>query len=63
MHALYRIFAVLALIVACVTAETVLTAEKHVVSFNNKLVTAPQPLRRFPTHRAIPKGVSMVFLP
>ncbi|KAF9780091.1 hypothetical protein BJ322DRAFT_1112767 [Thelephora terrestris] len=36
MHALYRIFAVLALIVACVTAETILTAEKHVVSFNNK---------------------------
>ena len=36
MNMLYRFFAILALVVAYVTAETVLTAEKHVVSFNNK---------------------------
>ena len=45
MNMLYRIFAVLALVVAYVSAEailatdeTIITAEKHIVSFNNKSV-------------------------
>lgn len=73
MNMLYhRIFAFIALVVACVTAaetviaadETLLTAEKHVVSFNNKSVASSTSLRATAKPQvAVREGADTVPLP